>query len=526
MGHAEEIYFKLKEKKILITGIILLACIARLYRLGDIPAGVSADEAYAAYNAYSMLNYGVDSWGYHNPVYFIAWGSGMNVLNSYLMMPFIRIFGLTIWSIRLPQAILSCLSVYIFYKLLKLVNSEDFALAASFLLAICPWQIVMGRNNIESSLLCMFLIFSTYAFVKATSNPKYLYLAALLYGLTLYTYAVIWAVLPFIILLEVWYAVAFGKLRLRSRQLVLSGILLVVLAMPLLLFMLVNNGFIDEIATSWISVPRMTYMRNNDISLKFLPENATYFLNILSHMNKDEDVNSFYQYGLMYRFSNVFVLIGFCVLMSGVLQHWKQKEYTGETYLVIWLLCTGFLGMLLRKVNVIRINGLYPMLIVCIAMGISVLAKRYVKFFRVAAVVFYICCFVRFYTDYTIEYNNYVNQKPELKQCVEYVEQLHANKVCLDESISFAQVLFYTKMPVREFTDTVQYDDIRAAYMDAVQFGRYQRCSEYPMVQDAVGILAKTKVDSLDTAAYDLQEYGNYCVVVPKACRKAGGTDE
>lgn len=60
------------------TAIIAAGCAVRLFALGSIPCGLNQDEAFAGYNAWALLHYGVDSSGYHNPVYFTAWGSGMN----------------------------------------------------------------------------------------------------------------------------------------------------------------------------------------------------------------------------------------------------------------------------------------------------------------------------------------------------------------------------------------------------------------------------------------------------------------
>ena len=71
--------------------ILLLAACVRLIGIGTYPGGLHVDEAFAGYEAWSLLNYGTDSWGYHNPVYLTVWGSGMSVLNSVLMIPFIWI---------------------------------------------------------------------------------------------------------------------------------------------------------------------------------------------------------------------------------------------------------------------------------------------------------------------------------------------------------------------------------------------------------------------------------------------------
>ena len=66
-----------------MTGVLL-----RVLYLTGYPAGVNADEAYAGYEAYALLNNGTDSHGYSYPVYFISWGNGMNVLYSYLSFRF------------------------------------------------------------------------------------------------------------------------------------------------------------------------------------------------------------------------------------------------------------------------------------------------------------------------------------------------------------------------------------------------------------------------------------------------------
>lgn len=55
------------DKKLLV--IMLVTIFSRVMLLGLYPGGVHADEAFAGYEAFSMLRYGADSWGYHNPVY-------------------------------------------------------------------------------------------------------------------------------------------------------------------------------------------------------------------------------------------------------------------------------------------------------------------------------------------------------------------------------------------------------------------------------------------------------------------------
>ena len=101
-----------KIQKLLFILILILGIGARLWMFGDVPGGINQDEAFAAREAWSLLHYGKDSFGYSYPMYLTAWGSGMNALNTYLMMPFIALFGMHTWVFRLPQMLIGILSLF------------------------------------------------------------------------------------------------------------------------------------------------------------------------------------------------------------------------------------------------------------------------------------------------------------------------------------------------------------------------------------------------------------------------------
>lgn len=519
MKHVKTIADWCIKKKLVLMVILLIAFAARFFHIGQIPDGIHPDEAYAAYNAYSMLKYGIDSWGYHNPVYFVAWGGGMNVLNSYLMMPFIAILGVNTISIRLASTILSCLSVAVMYLLLKKIFEERTALLGTFLLAVCPWQIVIGRNNIESSLLSYFMIFSTYFFVKALDNPKWLYVSAVSYGLTLYTYAVIWPVLPFIILFQVAYAVRYKKIKLKSKELIISTLILFTIACPLMLFMLINNTGMHEIVTPFISIPKLPGFRSNDISLTLLPDNIVHFFNMLSMQKVSGDYNSFAEYGLFYKYSNLLILIGGCIFMADVFKKLKKREYSGQTYLAIWLVGTFSLGLMIPRVNPIRVNSLFPMLTLVLALGIIFIGKHYWKPFIYIMTAVYCLSFMSFFKSYVRNYNGNVSEYflPEAGAAIEYACDISSDndRIYVDDTISYALVLYYTKMPAHEFIETVEYKDYPNAYMDVGQYGKFETYDKSG-VYDGTYILNNDDCKELSTDTYSIERFGNYSVVTRK----------
>lgn len=251
-----------KKNKILFCSILFLGIFARVYRFGTVPHGVNPDEAFAGYEAWSLLNYGIDSAGYHNPVYLTAWGDGMNALESYLMIPFIALFGLNDWVIRLPQLIVAVLSLPAMFGVCRRTYNDNIALLSMFIMAICPWHIILSRWALESNLAPGFLLFGLYFYLRGIDNPRFLILSAIMYGLSLYAYATIWISVPFIILFQTIYCVYHRKIQLNIYTIAFFFIVLL-FALPLILFVAVNAGYINDIQLSFISIPKLEGFRSN-----------------------------------------------------------------------------------------------------------------------------------------------------------------------------------------------------------------------------------------------------------------------
>src|SRR3989344_2042807 len=103
---------------LLFTGIVLLAAILRLYRLDSFPA-LNADEAAIGYNAYSLLETGKDEHGDSWPIHFQSFNDYKPGLYFYIVLPFVKILGLSEWAVRLPGALLGVATVWLVYLLVE-----------------------------------------------------------------------------------------------------------------------------------------------------------------------------------------------------------------------------------------------------------------------------------------------------------------------------------------------------------------------------------------------------------------------
>ena len=498
--------------------LVLLGVVLRLWQLGEAPCGLNQDEAYAGYEAFSMLTYGVDSWGYHNPCYFISWGSGMNVLESYLAMPFVALLGLTPLAVRLPQAILACVSLPVVYLLLTRLFDRRVGLIGLGLTAICPWHILLSRWGLESNLAPGLLLLGLYFLVRGLDSPPWLLAAALCYGLSLYAYATLWVVVPLTLCVFLGYLLYTRKLRL-SPYLVGAVGLLFVLALPLILFVGVNLGVLEEIRTSWISIPRLVSMRSSEVDWHnlFSLENYHTLGKLLFGVGDGLIWNSLPEYGMFYPFSWPLIAVGGVRMALRAVQGMKERRFTGEGLLLLGLLCAGLVGLSLDYLNINKANSLPFYLLFLLAVGVDwvfgyckahpVLPWGLVAGYAVACTLFVHTYFTSYQDDIAVQFRDGVGQ------AVEFVKEQGFASVAVDSTVVYSHILFYDQTPQPEFAQTVEYANYPAAYLSAASFGRYTFGVDVNHLDpDTAYIVYVNSHDAFRQAGYTVVEFGLYGV--------------
>ncbi len=108
-----------ERKRIYILQLILfIGVLARSLNLLW-PYGSFIDEPMGAYDSWCLANYGVDSNLASYPVYLKSWGTGQSALYAYLALPFIKLFGLSEESYRLPMSLIGSFVILFFYWTLR-----------------------------------------------------------------------------------------------------------------------------------------------------------------------------------------------------------------------------------------------------------------------------------------------------------------------------------------------------------------------------------------------------------------------
>jgi len=106
-------------QNIFLILVFLLACFIFTYSLSTIPNGVYVDEATIGYNAYSIITTSRDEFGKLFPIAFRFFGAYTPPLFVYVAVPFIKLLGLNVFSLRIISVIASLLGIFIAYFFVK-----------------------------------------------------------------------------------------------------------------------------------------------------------------------------------------------------------------------------------------------------------------------------------------------------------------------------------------------------------------------------------------------------------------------
>lgn len=155
--------------------LLILSCTVRLYLLGSIPAGVTNDEATYIYSAYSIWKTGHDFAGRFLPLSFtIAYS--YSPVPVYLIAPFVGLFGMNLFTGRLPFALAGVgISILLYVLAKSMFRRDDIALAAMAIAAVSPWNVFFSRIAYEAGFAVFFFLLATVVFVKGAKQGNILW---------------------------------------------------------------------------------------------------------------------------------------------------------------------------------------------------------------------------------------------------------------------------------------------------------------------------------------------------------------
>lgn len=280
-------------KWVYISIIMIITFITRLSKLDLIPLGLYGDEASIGYNAFSISKTGMDEHGELFPIYFRAFGEYKNPAIIYFAAILIKLFGPTIFILRLTPTIFGILTVLFTYKLCNLHFDKKVSLLAALLLAISPWHILISRQVFDGNILPFFVVLGLYLLSKGIKNDdKYILYSAIPIGISFYCYAVAKLFIP---LLYLFFILLNLKIVYEKRKYFLGWFFsILIILSPMIYVSSVNPGINGRFNMLFIgNAPESEQNQISKTPLAFLTKSkftlipALFVQNYFKHMSFD-----------------------------------------------------------------------------------------------------------------------------------------------------------------------------------------------------------------------------------------------
>jgi len=437
MQHKKEI--KINKENIIVILIFIIAIISRIYSWPNAIEGINCDEAMTAINAKAIAETGKDMYGTSLPVYFEAWLiAGQSALLTYFMAICIKVFGFTIFAIRLPMLVISIASLFIFYKLMKLIfKDKKIAIIILSILAINPWHIMQSIWSLDCNLFPHFLLLSIFALTKGMKeeNLKLIYFSMVLFGITTYSYGIALYAVP--IFLSIYMIIGLKNKQIKVKQVAISAMIVIAVALPLIIMSFINLFDLQSLKIGPITIQNFTYsIRTNDMLIfsdnifeQFCKNFMTLFTLIIVN-NDGLEWNSIFNIGTIYMGSIVFAIIGIIYLIKD-----KSIDKNSKSIVLIWLAVSVILGILINNVNINRLNIIWYPFVILIGFGIyKVLEDFHYKKICVGIIVLiYVLGFTNFivklHSDYSETIKNSWTWDKGFVNVLNYAKSLNKNIV-------------------------------------------------------------------------------------------------
>ncbi len=167
---------------VLILLLTIIGATTRLYQLGQVPHGMTWDEAAIGYNGFAMLTTRRDEWLVRFPISFQSFGDYKAPFAIYLNGIFTLLFGMNLFAVRLPFALISILGIpgIIFFtrEFLQLLGfpsrrqSDLWSLFVGFMLTFSPWHFHFSRIGFESGMMLSFILWGLWCVCRLLNQSQ------------------------------------------------------------------------------------------------------------------------------------------------------------------------------------------------------------------------------------------------------------------------------------------------------------------------------------------------------------------
>ncbi len=506
-----------KSKELVIfLAILILAAFLRFYKLGKIPPALNWDETAQAYNAYSILKTGKDEHQKSFPhVYLTSFGDYKPPLYTYLTVPSLYFFGNNAFAVRFVSSLSGLITVGATYYLVKEIFKDrkkiknNLALIVSFLLAISPWHIQLSRAAYEANLATLLTTTGVLFLLKGIKKKKYLYLSAILFALSFYTFNTPRVFVP---LLGLSFVVThFKKIWQNKKHFILAAGLFILIVAPLVPHMLSEEGRlryrevnifsnikplqqanqrmqIDN--NTWWS--RILHNRRFVYSRLFLKHYFDHFKAKYLFFTGDRNPRfSSQDVGQLYLFSLPFLVMGIIYLIKAInkKEHSIKETNNKIIFVFLWFFTAIIPAATARETpHALRTEVILPTFQIFIGYGIIMFwdkikkakkNKKFKKYLQISTISVYLLFLFYFLHNYFVHYPiKYASEwQYGYKEAFEYTAQVEDEyeKIIVSKNLGrpYIYFLFYNQYPPQKYWEDKRENIKPFGVREVNGFGKY-----------------------------------------------------
>ena len=449
--------------------IIILASFLRLLWLDKVPNAIGGDELTYLVNSKAMFLKGTDISGSWNPLTGFIFNYPSYTLPQaefpyFLFVPTVGPFDFSLFNARIATAVLSISSVLLIYFVSSRLFDKKVGLASSFIAAINPWAIYMGRTSYEQAPAIFFYLLAFYCLL-VLKGRKILFTIPLFF-LAFYSYvATKVSFIPFV-LISILFVYFFVNKRkyLQEYLIVFISCLFLVLLFGLTLINSSGPSRVGELITpkAQLISEEVDYIRKISIQnplTNVLENKVTIFSRILItkfmkslsldflFINGDQFF-SIFRHGLFYVLDALFLVLGLAAAFV-----YKRKVF----WLLSGIAVAGILPQLAHSANTdnfsIHLSLFFAFITIFMGVGLAevlnlIKNKKYLYLSGGLIGVLYLFLVVNFFNIYFFQFPMQGNFDFHVRLLSKYVSSVPNDKEILIYSPSagdiFKKYIFYS----------------------------------------------------------------------------------
>lgn len=435
-----------KHTIVLFCTILIISVIIRIYNWPNAINDINCDEAMTIINANSIAENGTDIYGTTYPIYFEAWTfAGQSAFATYFIALFIKIFGFSLISVRLPILLISIIGIVFTILLVnKIFKDRTINIIVGILLAINPWHILQSAWVLDCNFFPHIMVIAIYCLLSGIEDKRsiLLYISMIIFAITLYTYGVALYLTPIFLLIMAIYLLR--KRKISIKKLLICFIIFIVFSTPIVIMSVINLFDLPTMHIGKLTIQNFRYStRTSDMlifsenKIQTLFENINSLVKILFLQTDGLIWNSFPMFGTIYLISLPIIIYGIIVFYLKNKNHNQEKvsnSKIGIMILLAWTIIGLACGILINGININRINIIWYILIIWNALGIYEIIQliKHKKVFIIFIIILYFINFVAFMTYYgkvgTLQIANSFTFSRGLVDAIEYVDNIDTSE--------------------------------------------------------------------------------------------------